>query len=211
MKTAMSSPTQSMYLITGPHLEVSEVTADSALLDLAGRYEEVRSHLFDSLGIPVNLFSGRFAAQGNRDTIAVLSLQERLEQIREQMIIWVQKIVSQILLVNNFDNITPTISWSTLRLKDPETLREYVTTFYDRGLISTKTAQREAGYDIEGERISRQQEKKSDDSLFVIRPVPSTVRGDVLLQLLGNVESPVPIDPANQPKPPDNIKDTSGK
>ena len=184
---AMKNLTQMNYLVTGPHLEIAETQSNAALLDLEDRYEEVRTHLFDSLGVPVNLFSGRFTAQGDRDTIAVLSLQERLEELRDQLLIWVNNVVNQILIVNGFSDITPAITWSTLRLKDPNTLREYVTTFYDRGLISINTAQREAGYDLDAERVSRQREKDSgDNETFMIRPMPSTVRGEELLRLISD-------------------------
>jgi hypothetical protein len=185
VKNAMANPTQSMYLVVGPHLEKEEISSDTALLNLADRYEEIKTHLFDCLGIPINLFSGRYTAQGNRDSIAILALQERLEGIRDTLILWTSKVITQILGANKFDNLVPTVSWSKLQLKDPEAVREYVTSFFDRGILSIKSATREAGYDIDTERAARIEERLGgDDITFMIRPMPSTVSGDELIALI---------------------------
>jgi len=202
MKAAVSNPAQGMFLVTGPHVELDTISSDNALINLADRYDEIKTHLFDTLGIPMNLFSGRYNSQGNRDAISVLSLQQREEELREQLLLWVKKIINQILLVNNFDNITPNISWSILKLHDPDTLRQYVTDFYDRGMLSINTAQRQAGYDFDTEKKMRQLEHDSgDDAVFMVRPMPSTIKGSELLDLLMGTNTA----PDNVNKPSDMI------
>lgn len=178
----LKNPGKTVYLVWGPYLDKVEVGPDSRLLQLTEKYDSLALALFDALGIPVNLFSGRFTSQGERDSISVLSLQERLEKPRKQIERWLHRLVMKILSVNHDllginNGVNPYVKWSTIRLKDPEAQREFVTTFYDRGLLSAKTALVEAGYNIDVERRQRKEEvKKGDDILFTVRPIPSVLK-----------------------------------
>jgi hypothetical protein len=192
----------SNLLVWTPDIEVETVGPEGKILSFDGRYAQADRDILKALGIPTVLISGEGASADRSENVwvSVSGLLEKLERARHQLSRWLEETMMSILIENELRiNRKPKIRWNRMSLKNEKELRDFVTAFYDRGILPTEIAVKEAGYDwetIKERRLAETVEKiegKSYEEIFSRRDLPFS----------GNGGSP------KEGRPPGSQKDTT--
>jgi hypothetical protein len=169
----LSSPTATMYLVWAYDIDKIEVGPSGDVLNFDKKYENANRDILEALGVPTTLILG--AQGGNLQDIwvTVLALLERLEDFRKNAAIYFSNIGREIMINNGFGNIYPKLEYGPVMLRNEEKVKDLILKLYDRGLLSFKTAIRDAGYSYEKElKIRREEAKEELDKVFMRRDLP---------------------------------------
>lgn len=167
------NPKATTTLVWAHDIEVMQVGPDGKILAFKDKYKDAKEDLLIGLGIPPTLMS---LSQQGEAWVSILSLVEKLSNWRTVTSIWLEKICNQIAKENEF-NEKIKIKWDRMNLKDEASIKNLILAFYDRGLISIKTALQQSGYNIEGETSRKKNEDKVKD-LFLPPQLPFSSGGE---------------------------------
>ncbi len=152
----LKNPTATKTLVWAHDVEMIQVGPEGKLLALNNKRKDAKEDLLISLGIPPVLMS---LQSGGNEWVAILSLVERLTHWRNVISLWLQQTGNQIAEWNNFEQKT-VVKWDRMNLTDEKAVKNLVLAFYDRGLISIKTALNESNYEIDNEIEHKKDERK---------------------------------------------------
>lgn len=140
----------------GPDINVVEVSAHSALLDIVPRMQMAERRHLMALGLPAVLMIGEGSdgkAAGFAASLGVAAeLAEVQNQYRQSFIQLAEKIGAQ----NKFAEIEVTWEWKDNLLEDRQAAAELLLKMFDRGLLSPETTLEEAGFDPAAETVRQQ-------------------------------------------------------
>jgi len=142
----LRDPKATSTLIWAHDIDVLQVGPQGKILSFRDKYKDGYSELLRSLGIPPILLD----QTGQNDPwVAILSVLEKLSSFRDYLTIWLERIYEQIANENGAEGIEPKTRWERIHLMDETAVKNVILNFYDRGLISVRTALEEAGYNYD--------------------------------------------------------------
>jgi hypothetical protein len=158
----LKNPKATTTLVWAHDIDILQVGPDGKVLAFKDKYKDAKEDLLVALGIPPILMS---YPQNSDAWVAILALVERLSNWRVIMSLWLQDLCNQISKYNGFTETGITVKWERMNLTIETEVKNLVLAFYDRGLISAKTAMREANYDYDHEIESKSQELRDKELL----------------------------------------------
>jgi hypothetical protein len=173
----IASPNPSNYLVWTPDVDVIQVGPGDNVIAWERKYEQADGDILKALGIPTVLISGEGASSDKAENVwvAVSGLLERLDNARNQVKNYFEDILEEIVKRNKLtENVRPRLRWRKMNLRNEKEVREFVTNWWDRGVLSTRTALEELGhvdYD-EKKRVRKEETKSGDDKVFKARELP---------------------------------------
>jgi len=158
----ISSPTSSLTMVWAYDIDLLRSGPEGDVLNFKDKYAQANIDILNALGIPVSLISGAPIAQtGAGDLYAqILPLLERLEEPRDIIRSYFNEVFREIMVENGFKDEYPEMDWQNTRLRNEKEVKNLVLAFYDRGLLSIRTALEEAGYNFDRETDIREKENK---------------------------------------------------
>lgn len=170
----IAAPTSSMTLVWSYDIDIIRSSPNGEVLNFKDKYSQANMDILHALGIPVSLIAGIGTYQQSGDVNSqVLALVERLNEPRDLISSYLTIIARDIMVANGFNDEFPVIKWTNMTARTDAEIKNSVLAFFDRGLLSFKTALEEAGYDSNREVELRKDEKKQKlDSVFERRDLP---------------------------------------
>lgn len=159
----------------GPDIDVLEVSAHNALLDLVPRYQIAERRQLMSLGVPTVLMVGEGGDGKATSTAAAQVSVSRLKELQDQYHAAILTLGEQIMLENGFEEFDISLEWEANILDDPESAANLLMKMYQIGLLSAQTTIETIGidYDSEKERLQGEVDDGIRDTLF--GPPPGAV------------------------------------
>lgn len=151
----LSNPKATHTLVWAHDVEVLQSGPDGKVLQYKDKYRDAKEDILISLGIPPTLMS--LNQQGN-EWVSILSLVERLTHWRKIISLWIERVCNDIALYNGFKEKVK-VKWDRMNLTDEGSIKNLILSFYDRGLISIKTALNDGGYLFDVEKTNKEGEK----------------------------------------------------
>jgi len=158
----LRNPKATQTLVWAHDVDLIQVGPDGKVLAWKDKYKDAKEDVLIALGIPPVLTS---LNQSGDEWVSILSLIERLSHWRKTVSIWLEKVCEDIGRHNEFKQEVK-IKWERMNLADEQSIKNLVLSFYDRGLISIKTALRESNYDIEQEHNAKKEEKEIQEDFL---------------------------------------------
>ena len=160
----LSAPTPTMTLVWSYDIDVLQTGPSENIINFKDKYVQANLDILNSLGVPLTLIAGAgTGSQGGESAfVQIMSLLERLDEVRDIVKTYLDKTLRSIMIANGFQDEYPEIQFKNMRLKNEKEVKNLVLAFYDRGLLSIKTALEEAGYDFEKETLVREKENKDN-------------------------------------------------
>ena len=168
-KALINNP-QASNMVVWPH-DVDMILAgpDGKVLEFKDRYETVDKDILRSLGIPLLLLDGT-SGQAGSSWISILSIVERLENVRADVANYFEYLAGRIAEANNLTYSQFVINWKPTNLRDEKTIKTMLLSFYDRGLLPKETTLFNSGYDFEEILKQKKDEKKQGIDKYFERP-----------------------------------------
>ena len=158
-------------LVWAHDVDMIQVGPEGKVLQYKDKFKDAKEDLLISLGLPPVLMS---LNQTGDEWVSILSLVERLSNWRKIVSIWLERVCNQIVLNNKFDpKIKVKVKWDRMNLANDAEVKNLVLAFYDRGLISIKTALGESRYNVEHE-IKNKAEEEPYKGEFLPPELPFT-------------------------------------
>jgi hypothetical protein len=168
----LKSATASNYLVWSYDVATEQVGPKGEILGFEDKYKQVNSDIKEALGIPASLVVGSSDSE-KTVWITILALIERLQDLRDKLVVYYEDKAREIMIENGFEEEYPRYVWSNTKLRNEEKIKDLVMKLYDRGLLSVKTSIQEAGYDFETEKEYRDDEiKEKLSEIFTVRQLP---------------------------------------
>jgi hypothetical protein len=137
----------------GPDINVVEVSAHEALMDIVPRFKAAeRQHLM-ALGLPAVLMVGEGTDGKAAGFAAALGVAAQLAEVQAQYAQAMRSLAEKIGKENGFEDVDVVWEWHSNLLEDKQAAAEYILKLFDRGLLSPETALEEAGFDYSAEEI----------------------------------------------------------
>lgn len=172
----ISSPNPSNYLVWTPDIDVLTVGPNDNLVNFDRRYEQADRDILKALGVPTVLLSGEGASAEKTENVwvSVGSFMEKLDNARGQIGAYFEMILFEALKKNGMNTkAKPRIKWRKMSLRNEREIREFVTTWWDRGVMPTKSAVQELGQNWdEIVRLRKEENDKKFDKIFKRRDLP---------------------------------------
>lgn len=168
----LKSATASNYLVWSYDVETEQIGPKDEVLGFDDKYKQVNTEIKEALGLPAGLTIG--SADSEKTVwITILSLIERLQDIRDKLIVYFEDQGRKVMVENGFEDEYPKYIWANTKLRNEEKVKDLVMKLYDRGILSIKTSIQEAGYDFEKEKGYREQEvREALEKIFSVRQLP---------------------------------------
>lgn len=178
----ISNPNPSNYLVWTPDVDVIQVGPGESVVQFDRKYEQADRDILKALGIPTVLISGEGASADRSENVwvSVSGLMERLDNARNQIKIYLEEILFEILKRNKLPiNRKPKLKWRKMNLRNEKEVREFVTNWWDRGVLGTRTSLEELGYTDYDEirRVRKDESSSGDDKVFKPRELPFSGSG----------------------------------
>jgi hypothetical protein len=151
----------STVLWAGPDIDVVEVSAHNAILDLDDRYRIAERRLLMSLGVPAVLMVGEGGDGKAAGFAAALGVAAQLQEIQNQYAAALTALATRIATENGYDDIDLVWEWNENLLENKEAAANMILKIFNAGLLSTRTALEELGFDYDAE-TARQNEDVSN-------------------------------------------------
>jgi hypothetical protein len=168
-------------LVWSYDLEVDDFGPDGKILEQTDRYDQADYDILVSLGVPIGFFIGLVKSYKSTPEpwITLMALIEKLEHLRDQIKEYWEEVLRETCEKNGFKDEDPKLRWSKMNLRNEREVRNLVLAFYDRGLISIRTALEEANYNADTQRDQREEEKKEGaEDVFSLRELPFSGKPD---------------------------------
>lgn len=160
---------QASNMIVWPHdIEIITAGPDGKVLDFKQRYEVVDRDIIRSLGAPPVLMDG--TGGSSVSWLPILSLVERLEDVREATADYIRHFISVMAEKNKLEYNEIKIKWSPSNLRDEKTIKTLLLAFYDRGLLPIETTLEQANYDYKDALELKKKEKTEKVNQYFERP-----------------------------------------
>lgn len=137
----------------GPDLNVIEVSAHSALLDIVPRMQVAERRHLMALGLPAVLMIGEGSDGKAAGFAAALGVAAQLGEVQQQYAQALRSLAEKIGIENNYEEVDVVWEWHNNLLEDKQAAAELILKLFDRGLVSPETALEEAGFDYGAEEI----------------------------------------------------------
>jgi len=179
-RNLIRKPDPSMVIIWGHDIDILEVGPNQEVLGMDTRFDEANEEIFDSLGIPKFLISGRESFSGP-DWVAMMMLSKKAEPLRLAVESYLSDLFRKIMLAQKdekFHEIYPKATLTRINVRNEAEFRSFVLRLFDRGGLSIRTALEEAGYTYAAERdrkIEQRDDKEKD--LWIPPKLPFSGRG----------------------------------
>jgi hypothetical protein len=143
----------STILWGGPDIEVVEVSAHSALLDIVPRMQMAERRQLMSLGLPAVLMIGEGTDGKATGIAAALGVAAQLQEVQDEYAQALKSLAERISFENGYEEVDVVWEWRNNKLQDAEAAANLILKTFQMGLISTQTAAEELGYDYGAEEI----------------------------------------------------------
>jgi len=168
-KALIENP-QASNMIVWPHdVEIETVGPDGKVLEFKERYDVVDRDILRSMGIPSILLDGA-GSSADATWVSILSLVEKLEDMRLSIADYLIYLFTRIAKVNNIDYKNISIRWKPSNLRDEKTIKTLLLAFYDRGLLPIETTLFQGGYEPEDIVNIKKKEKKDNLIQYFEKP-----------------------------------------
>ncbi len=186
-------PQASTTMVWAHDIEVITSGPDGEILNFENKYDEVNAELVKALGVPQILLDGKGTATAS--WVAILSLVERLERVRESLKEYIDYLFSQIVERNKLKSEAE-FTWFPINLRDEKMVKTLLMSFYDKGLLPIKTTLKEGGYNPSAIIEEMKLEKENDEleDLFKRRDIPFS-------------PAPEDVEPKKEPEEPGRPKE----
>lgn len=151
------NPKATTTLVWAHDVEVQQIGPDGKVLAFKDKYKDAKEDVLIALGIPPVLMSLNSSSDA---WASVVALVEKLSNWRKIMSIWLEKICNQVAEYNGYEGVRVKVKWDRMHLANDTEVKNLLLAFYDRGLISIKTALEDANYNIENETEHKKAEEK---------------------------------------------------
>jgi hypothetical protein len=145
----------------GPDLSVEQVSAHESILSLDERYKIAERRILMALGVPSVLMIGEGGDGKAVGYAAALAVAAQLRELQNQYRAAMIKLAHKVALENNIKDVVVTFEWHENLLDNKEAAAEMILKLFQLGLLGSKTALEELGFDHSAE-VSRQQEEVSE-------------------------------------------------
>lgn len=154
----------------GPDINVVEVSAHSALLDIVPRMQMAERRHLMALGMPAVLMIGE-GTDGKASGIAsALGVAAELAEVQDQYAKAMIGLAEKIGTENNFKDVEVVWEWTNNLLEDKQAAAELILKMYDRGLLTPETALEETGFDFDAEQIRQADAVKEGHKAEIFGP-----------------------------------------
>jgi hypothetical protein len=140
----------------GPDINVLEVSAHNALLELVPRYQLAERRQLMALGVPVVLMIGEGSGGKAVSYASALAAVSRCQELQDQYKALLTQIGEEILVENNFSDVEIEWEWEQNILDDPEAAANLLLKMYQLGLTTPESTLEGVGMNYEAE-LERQQ------------------------------------------------------
>lgn len=138
-------------LWAGPDIDVVEVSAHDALLDIVPRMKQSERRHLMALGLPAVLMVGEGNDGKAAGFAAAMGVAAQLAEIQYQYAQALKTLAERILIDNGFEEIDVVWEWHNNLLEDKQAAAELILKMFDRGLLSPETVLEETGFDYGAE------------------------------------------------------------
>lgn len=138
-------------LWAGPDIEIKEVGAYDAILDLDGRYGIAQNRIRSALGVPSALLTGEATDGKAAGWAAAIGVAAQLRELQNQYAQWLRTVAERIAIENGFEQVNVIWDFHNNLLIDKAAAAEVIMKAFMSGLISIQTAVEELGYSFEAE------------------------------------------------------------
>lgn len=135
----------------GPDIEVVEVSAHNAILELDGRWKIAERRQLMSLGLPAVLMVGEGSDGKATGFAAALGVAAQLKEMQHQYAQALRSLAEAIADENGYEEVDVVWEWHANVLEDKQAAADMILKMFDRGLASTQTALEELGFDYGAE------------------------------------------------------------
>ena len=153
----LQQPAQAMLILWNEAIEGQVLQPDIDGIFGTDKHESADRDILIALGIPEVLIGGK-GGNFTNSFIAVSSLLERLESVRNMVIDWIMTELLSVSKVMGFKKL-PTVKFGQTSLKDEKGYQAFLTSLYDRNILSADTILKEANTDVATESRKLKDEK----------------------------------------------------
>jgi hypothetical protein len=192
----------------GPDIDVLEVSAHNALLDLVPRYEMAERRQLMALGVPMVLMIGEGNSGKAAGYASAMAAVSRCKELQDQYKQVIEQICQEILLENGFADVDGVLEWEENILDDREAAADLMLKMFQLGLTTAETTLGTIGLDY-GVEVERQEKMVADGYKEEVFGPPKAAMTN---NPMGNDPSGSGGRPANSPKKdPRTNKETKTK
>ncbi len=155
----LQMPGQALNILWNEAIEAEVIQADVKGIFDTGKHESADRDILTALGVPEVLVGGKGGNFSN-SYIAVATVLEKLESYRDQVHDWLMSEMKIIADAMGFQKL-PTICFGRTSLQDEKAYQTFLTSLYDRGILSADKILQEADTSAELEAAKMKDEKES--------------------------------------------------
>lgn len=162
----LQMPGQTMNILWNESIEAEVIQADVAGIFDTAKHDSADKDILTALGIPEVLIGGSGGNFSN-SFIAVSTVLERLESYRNKVHTWLMNELKIIADAMGFKKL-PTVRFGRTSLKDEKAHQSFLTSLYDRGVLSADTLLTEGGTtaEIEASKMKEEKAKYKEKDIF---------------------------------------------
>jgi hypothetical protein len=138
-------------LWAGPDIDVVEVSAHDALLDIVPRMQFAERRQLMALGLPAYLMVGEGSDGKAAGLASALGVAALLGEVQQQYTQALRTLAERILLENGYEEIDVVWEWHNNILEDKQAAAELILKLFDRGVVTPETVLEETGFDFGAE------------------------------------------------------------
>lgn len=164
----LQMPGQALNILWNEAIEAEVIQADVKGIFDTGKHDSADRDILQALGVPDVLLGGKGGNFSN-SYIAVAAVLERLESYRNKVQDWLMGEMKVIADAMGFQKL-PTVKFGRTSLKDEKAYQVFLTSLYDRGILSADTLLSEANTEAEVEANKMKEEKKKYREKDIFEP-----------------------------------------
>jgi hypothetical protein len=162
-------------VIWGPFIETEAIYPPVDKILGSEKYEFIKNEILSDFGIPQILITGQGQGSYSNQFLAVKSLIEKLEYLRERFCKWINNEIAIVAKAMNWKEL-PLIDFEYMNLRDETNLQRLVIQLFDRNIVSKETTLEffTNSWQVEKMRISREKkEEGKEENLTAVNPYTS--------------------------------------
>ncbi len=137
----------------GPDIEIKEVGAHNAILEMDERYKQAEIRIRNALGVPSALLSGDSGDGKAAGWAAIVGLAAELTELRNQYKQIFRTIAERIALDNGYEDVDVVWEFSQELLTNKEQHVSMIMDAFKGGALSFQTVLEELGFDFDAEQV----------------------------------------------------------
>jgi hypothetical protein len=162
-------------VIWGPFIETEAIYPPIDKILGSEKYDFIKNEILSDFGIPQILITGQGQGSYSNQFLAVKSLIEKLEYLRERFSQWINNEITIVAEKMGWKEL-PLIDFEYMNLRDETNLQRLVIQLFDRNIVSKETTLEffTNSWAVEKMRISREKEEEvKDENLTAVNPYTS--------------------------------------